>query len=207
LSKPHRFQSLDLLATLVAVVRGDGSVLFANAALEDAMGMSRRAIEGMKLPDCFTEPTALQNALEGADSNEFAALRYDAWLRRLNHEALPVHVIVAQTENRGEIVVELLPLEQQARQDREERLIDQAQANKELIRNLAHEIKNPLGGIRGAAQLLRWKSTPGSPNTRRSSSTRPTACKRWWTACWRPHRARTWWAMSTSTRSASACAR
>ena len=35
-----------------------------------------------------------------------------------------------------------------------ERLIDQAQANKELIRNLAHEIKNPLGGIRGAAQLL-----------------------------------------------------
>ena len=30
----------------------------------------------------------------------------------------------------------------------------QAQANKELIRNLAHEIKNPLGGIRGAAQLL-----------------------------------------------------
>ena len=32
--------------------------------------------------------------------------------------------------------------------------MDQAQANKELIRNLAHEIKNPLGGIRGAAQLL-----------------------------------------------------
>jgi two-component system nitrogen regulation sensor histidine kinase GlnL len=51
----------------------------------------------------------------------------------------------------------LLPLEQQARQDREERLIDQAQANKELIRNLAHEIKNPLGGIRGAAQLLQME--------------------------------------------------
>ena len=32
--------------------------------------------------------------------------------------------------------------------------MDLAQANKELIRNLAHEIKNPLGGIRGAAQLL-----------------------------------------------------
>lgn len=45
-------------------------------------------------------------------------------------------------------------LEQQARQDREERLVEQAQANKELVRNLAHEIKNPLGGIRGAAQLL-----------------------------------------------------
>ena len=44
--------------------------------------------------------------------------------------------------------------EQQLKLDREERIFDQSQANKELIRNLAHEIKNPLGGIRGAAQLL-----------------------------------------------------
>ena len=50
--------------------------------------------------------------------------------------------------------VELVEIEQQTRQDREERALGQAQANKELIRNLAHEIKNPLGGIRGAAQLL-----------------------------------------------------
>ncbi len=149
-----RFQSFDLLATLVAVLRSDGTVLFANSALEDALGTSRRTIEGSQLADCFTEPQLLRTALEGAGSNEFAALRYDAWLKRLNHDPMPVHVIVAQTERPGEIIVELLPLEQQAKQDREERLIDQAQANKELIRNLAHEIKNPLGGIRGAAQLL-----------------------------------------------------
>ena len=149
-----RFQSFDLLATLVAVVRTDGLILFANAALEDALGISRRTIEGSQLPDCFTEPHILQNALKGAGSNEFAALRYDAWLKRVTHEAMPVHVVVAQTDTPGEAIVELLPLEQQARQDREERLVDQAQANKELIRNLAHEIKNPLGGIRGAAQLL-----------------------------------------------------
>lgn len=67
---------------------------------------------------------------------------------------MPVHVIVSQTGQPEEIIVELLPLEQQARQDREERVVEQAQTNKELIRNLAHEIKNPLGGIRGAAQLL-----------------------------------------------------
>lgn len=149
-----RFQSFDLLATLVAVVRTDGVVVFANAALEDALGTSRRTIEGSQLPDCFTEPMILHNALEGAGSNEFAALRYDAWLKPLNREPLPVHVVVAQTDMPGEAIVELLPLEQQAKQDREERLMDQAQANKELIRNLAHEIKNPLGGIRGAAQLL-----------------------------------------------------
>jgi two-component system nitrogen regulation sensor histidine kinase GlnL len=150
-----RFQSLDLLATLVAVVGENGAVLFANSALEDALGTSRRTIEGSSFPDFFTEPHILRNALEGAGSNEFAALRYDAWLvRQGSNEPLPVHVVVAQTDKPGEIIVELLPLEAQARQDREERLIDQAQANKELIRNLAHEIKNPLGGIRGAAQLL-----------------------------------------------------
>ena len=152
-----RFQAFDLLATLIAVVRTNGCVVFANAALEDALGTSRRTIEGSQLPECFTEPLILKHALEGAGSNEFAALRYDAWLRRLNHEPLPVHVVVAQTDTPGEAIVEMLPLEQQAKQDREERLIDQAQANKELIRNLAHEIKNPLGGIRGAAQLLQME--------------------------------------------------
>jgi two-component system nitrogen regulation sensor histidine kinase GlnL len=152
-----RFQAFDLLATLVAVVRTNGCVVFANAALEDALGTSRRTIEGSQLPECFTEPHILKHALEGAGSNEFAALRYDAWLRRLNHEPMPVHVVVAQTDTPGEAIVEMLPLEQQAKQDREERLIDQAQANKELIRNLAHEIKNPLGGIRGAAQLLQME--------------------------------------------------
>ncbi|WP_395685706.1 nitrogen regulation protein NR(II) [Caenimonas koreensis] len=149
-----RFQSLDLLATLVAVVTGNGSVIFANSALEDALGISRRAIEASNFTQCFTEPHVLQNALGGASSNEFAALRYDAWLVRQGHDSLPVHVVVAQTDRPDEFIVELLPLEAQARQDREERLLEQAQANKELIRNLAHEIKNPLGGIRGAAQLL-----------------------------------------------------
>ncbi len=153
-SAATRYQAFDLLATLVAVVHLDGVVVFANAALEDALGISRRTIEGSQLPDCFTEPQILRTALDGAGSNEFAALRYDAWLRRSTPEPFPVHVVVAQTDVPGEVIVELLPLEQQAKQGREERLIDQAQANKELIRNLAHEIKNPLGGIRGAAQLL-----------------------------------------------------
>ncbi len=153
-SSAAHLRSFDLLATLVAVVRADGSVMFANSALEDALGTSRRLIEESQFADCFTEPQGLRNALRGAGGNQFAALRYDAWLKRLNHDPLPVHVIVTQTELPGEIVVELLPQEQQARQDREERLADQAHANKELIRNLAHEIKNPLGGIRGAAQLL-----------------------------------------------------
>ncbi len=153
----QRFQAFDWLATLVAVVDGHGHVLFANAALEDALSVSRRAIVGTALSDSFTEPLLLSSALHGAANNEFAALRYDTYLLRPGQESMPVHVVVAQTEHRGEVVVEMVPLEQQTRQDREERLLDQARVNKELIRNLAHEIKNPLGGIRGAAQLLQME--------------------------------------------------
>jgi two-component system nitrogen regulation sensor histidine kinase GlnL len=51
-------------------------------------------------------------------------------------------------------ILEFRHIEQQLKIAREERILDQTQANRELIRNLAHEIKNPLGGIRGAAQLL-----------------------------------------------------
>ena len=153
-SQAARLRAFDLLATLVAVVRSDGVLLFANSALEDALGSSRRIIEGTQFADFFADPQALQRALQGAGVNQFAALRYDAWLKRVSHEAMPVHVIVTRSDRKGEVIVELLPQEQQARQDREERLADQARSNKELIRNLAHEIKNPLGGIRGAAQLL-----------------------------------------------------
>lgn len=151
---PSRFQSFDLLATLVAVVGPDAAVIFANAGLEDAMGISRRSIVGSDLTEAFTEPAQLQNALSGVRENAFAVLRYDAHLKRAGVEPMPVHVIVTWTEPAEEIIVEMVPLEQQTRQEREERLVEQAQTNKELIRNLAHEIKNPLGGIRGAAQLL-----------------------------------------------------
>jgi two-component system nitrogen regulation sensor histidine kinase GlnL len=150
----EHFASFDLLATLVAVVHADASVLFSNAALEDALGTSRRMLLGSSFAELFTEPASLQSALDGASENAFAALRYDAWLKRAAHEPMPVHVIVTRTEQSEDIIIEMVPLEQQARQDREERLAEQAQTNKELIRNLAHEIKNPLGGIRGAAQLL-----------------------------------------------------
>jgi two-component system nitrogen regulation sensor histidine kinase GlnL len=130
-------------------------VVFVNAELEDVMGQSRRSLEGQSFLNFFTDAKPLKHALAGVNANEFAALRYDAELLRIKPEdILPVHVIVAQSDQTGEIIIELLPIQKQTRQDREERLFDQAQANKELIRNLAHEIKNPLGGIRGAAQLL-----------------------------------------------------
>ena len=173
-----RFALFDTLATLVAVVRLDGTVVYANGELEHALGTSRRQIEGTLLPVFFTDASLLAHALTSARRNEFAALRYDAWLKRpsgnpaftassgVGYDPILVHVIVSKAVLPDEVVVEMLPLEQQVRQDREERVSELAQANKELIRNLAHEIKNPLGGIRGAAQLLEM-DLPGSDVQRR----------------------------------------
>jgi two-component system nitrogen regulation sensor histidine kinase GlnL len=150
-----RYQAFDWLATPIAVLESKGKVVFVNSELEDVIGQSRRSLEGQSFLNFFADSQPLVHALAGARANEFAALRYDAELLRIKpEEVLPVHVIVAQSDQSGHVIIELLPIQQQTRQDREERLMDQAHANKELIRNLAHEIKNPLGGIRGAAQLL-----------------------------------------------------
>ena len=152
---PARFQSLDLLSTLVAVLDQQGGLQFANAALENNLGLSRRSLLQSDFTGFFTDPGLLQKALRSATDPGFIALRFEAQLLRRSHaDPMPVHANVCAGERPGEVLLELWPLELHARQDREERLREQGQANKELVRNLAHEIKNPLGGIRGAAQLL-----------------------------------------------------
>jgi two-component system nitrogen regulation sensor histidine kinase GlnL len=157
-AEPSRYDAFDLLATMVAVVRSDGALLFVNAMLETVAGVSRRTLMRSSLFDWFADGALLRETLTAVSRNEIATGRFDAVMRRAPlaaHEQLPVHVIVTQIEPGADrVLVELLEIEQQTRQDREERALGQVQANKELIRNLAHEIKNPLGGIRGAAQLL-----------------------------------------------------
>lgn len=153
-SATQRFAALDSLSTLVVVVDAQGAVVFANAALESAMGMSRRMLEGTEFALHLSAPSLLRSGLHTADGHSYAAMSFDTGLQRNVQDPLFVHVTVSVVEHTDLKLVELWVLEQQARQDREERLVEQAEANKELVRNLAHEIKNPLGGIRGAAQLL-----------------------------------------------------
>lgn len=52
------------------------------------------------------------------------------------------------------LMIELQYMERQLQISREENLISQSQAVSALVKGLAHEVKNPLGGLRGAAQLL-----------------------------------------------------
>ena len=141
------------MSTLVAVLRADdGAVQFANAALENTLGLSRRTLEGADFSTFFTDPALLQTALAGA-GKDFAALRYEASLKRLHQDPVPVHVNVADAEQVGEILVELAagaagppgPRRAPARPGPGQQGADPQPG---------HEIKNPLGGIRGAAQLL-----------------------------------------------------
>jgi two-component system nitrogen regulation sensor histidine kinase GlnL len=151
------YEAFDHLATMVAVVHREGSCLFANAAFEHVLGLSRRSVLRGSLFEWFVDAQIVRDTVNAVARNDFATSRFEALLRRpvgVYGEPLPVHVIVNQMDRGDQVLVELVEIEQQTRQDREERALGQAAANKELIRNLAHEIKNPLGGIRGAAQLL-----------------------------------------------------
>ena len=74
---------------------------------------------------------------------------------RPGREPLPLACTMTRIDVPGlALLAELRPIEQQLRYAREERLVIEQQSARELIRNLAHEIKNPLGGLRGSAQLL-----------------------------------------------------
>ncbi len=155
------FEPFDLLASMVALVAPDGRCLQANSALENVVGVSRRALQRSNILDWLTDPAQLRDTLALVARNQVATSRFDAHMKRLptGSAELPVHVMVTQTESPELVLVELIEIEQQTRLDREERTHELAQANKELVRNLAHEIKNPLGGIRGAAQLLAMEVT------------------------------------------------
>ena len=149
--------ALDLLATMVAIVSPEGECIFANSSFENVLGLSRRSMSRGSAFDWFVDAQLLQGTVAAVSSNSFATSRLDAQLKRpgASHgEVLPVRVTVNQIDASRNVVFEVVEIEQQTRQEREERALEQAQATKELIRNLAHEIKNPLGGIRGAAQLL-----------------------------------------------------
>ncbi len=155
--KTTPYDAFDHLATMVAVLRRDGRCVHANAAFEAVLGLPRRALQRGLVFDWFVENPALATTFEAVVSNEYSTGRFEALLRRppgSTGEPLPVHVILTQIDHGEQLLLELVEIEQQSRQDREARTLDQVRVTKELIRNLAHEIKNPLGGIRGAAQLL-----------------------------------------------------
>lgn len=153
--KKERFQGLELLATAVLVSNMEGLVLYANLSAETLLDASKRSLDGKALAALFVDGRAFCDFLLKFQTDPFGVKRQVFELIRPGGLSEHVHVTLSCPEGpRGVTVIELREIEQQLKVDREARMMDQSLANKELIRNLAHEIKNPLGGIRGAAQLL-----------------------------------------------------
>ncbi|MCY0386382.1 nitrogen regulation protein NR(II) [Robbsia sp. Bb-Pol-6] len=153
---------LEALPSVVLVLdRRDLRIAFANLAAEAMLELSRRQLVQMTWDDLFTSehaPLASIAAISANTQDYFQTTHLDAVMARPGHEPLRVQAIIGVLESAPEyLLMELFENEQKLRNDREERLLDLSAANKQLIRNLAHEIKNPLGGIRGAAQLLEFE--------------------------------------------------
>lgn len=148
----------EALAAAVIVIDPAATVRYVNAAAEDLLAASRRHLVGATLwRIAELEPDwrrGLEEALADAQplaAREVALTPTHGGTRcRVDARASPW-----QSADWGSVMVlELSPLDRQLRIVREERLAAQEQASRSLLRGLAHEIRNPLGGLRGAAQLL-----------------------------------------------------
>ena len=150
---------LDLLATAIVLIDQGLTVRYANPAAENLFELSSKNFVGHTITEIFQD-ALLDTAVDYARANSCTYIEHDLKIGALGRGKLQLNCTVSPVELEGWIagwrglLLEFRHIEQQLKIAREERLLDQSQANRELIRNLAHEIKNPLGGIRGAAQLL-----------------------------------------------------
>jgi len=131
-------------------------VVFCNQSAEVLFGVSSRQLEGSPLSESIGSVEEVEKMLGEALDNQFDVKRQHlSWQLPMRGVTQLDTTVTAQRETEVRLIcIELREIDQQRRLDREERQADLTQANKELMRNLAHEIKNPLGGVRGAAQLL-----------------------------------------------------
>ncbi len=148
---------LDLLATAVVVVDDKQAVLYMNPAAENLLEASTTNVAGLTLERLFGDNAVLAAAISYAHSNNCSYTEHELEFAINGRLRLNLACTVSPTD-RGSAasgtLLEFRQIDQQLRVEREARLLEQSQAHRDLIRNLAHEIKNPLGGIRGAAQLL-----------------------------------------------------
>jgi len=149
------YAGLELLATAVVALDAGHTVRYANQAAENLLGTGARTLLGQRFPMLFTDSASLERMLGEALAVHWSYRAQTVDYERPGREAMPLSCLVTPIDVPDTpLLVELRPIQEQLRLEREERLLDQQEATRELLRNLAHEIKNPLGGLRGSAQLL-----------------------------------------------------
>ncbi len=149
---PDAGQILNSLINSVLLLDDDLAVHYANPAAQQLLAQSSRKLFGTPLPELvgyFSLNIELMResltAGQGFTDSE-VTLVVDGRAHVLS--------LTAQMLPEGFILVELAPMDNQRKLSQEQLQHAQQVAARDLIRGLAHEIKNPLGGLRGAAQLL-----------------------------------------------------
>jgi two-component system, NtrC family, nitrogen regulation sensor histidine kinase GlnL len=149
------YPGLELLAAAVLMLRNDERVTYVNPAAENLFELSRQKFLGHTPYEIFGDCPGLAVAMAKASASGSAYTEQEIELGAPGKNKLHLTCTVSPIEaGDATLIIEFRHIDQQLKIAREERLLEQQQANRDLIRSLAHEIKNPLGGIRGAAQLL-----------------------------------------------------
>ena len=153
-SSPHFF-GLDCLSTGAMVLDAEGRIQYVNPAAETLLGVSGALLLGEASDHVFESSIELLLAIRTARSEQETVIEYEVEVAVNGHPPVRVGCSVSPLDKpMHAILIEMRAVDPQLRIARLEQARMQQEANRELLRNLAHEIKNPLGGIRGAAQLL-----------------------------------------------------
>lgn len=146
---------LNHLVTAVLVIDKDLKPCYANAAAEQLLGLGSHRLIEQALPEHYqilgVEAQLLSDAVQASQGLTVNT----ATLVTLDGQHHTVDLTLIPLENETQLsLLELRQVDQQRRIHQQLSQDAQQQAAQFLVRNLAHEIKNPLGGLRGAAQLL-----------------------------------------------------
>ena len=144
----------DILATAVLIVDEERVTRYINPAAENMLGISALHALGRPLISLTTDCTVLVRVVDHALSEGSSFTEHDLELPINGHSVVLCATVTPLEGEQGVAVIELHPAAGNVRIARDEQVMAQSQASQNLLRQLAHEIRNPLGGIRGAAQLL-----------------------------------------------------
>ena len=144
----------DALATAVLVVDAARVTRYINPAGENLLSISASHALGRPLASLTSECTDLVRAVDHALSEGSTFTEHDLELPINGHSVVLCATVTPLEGENSAALIELHPAAGNVRIARDEQVMAQSQASQNLLRQLAHEIRNPLGGIRGAAQLL-----------------------------------------------------
>jgi two-component system nitrogen regulation sensor histidine kinase GlnL len=147
---------LDQLSTAVMAVSADLHILYLNQAAEALVEASGHRLLGEPMARVFSDPAAPTATFTDALSVGQAFTKRGANARISSGATVSVDYTVTPMLDRNppELLIEIQPLDRLLRINRDDHHVSVQATTRKLVRGLAHEIKNPLGGIRGAAQLL-----------------------------------------------------